>query len=296
MTMGICVLCGKSAGWFRSEHAGCRAADDAAKAQAVAENARNAEAKAQVRATLEADVSATIKAGGDLLELESRLLGRVIDASVGHGDVRNALIAGWTQAAEQMLDDGVLSAEEESNLQNARERFSLDVASLDAHGMFSRAAKAGILRAVMSGEPTPSVEVESGFPINLQRGEKAVWCFSDVDYLEDKVRRQFVGGSQGVSVRIMSGVYYRVGAFKGESVYSTERQHVGKGFLLVTDQGLYFHGSQKSMRIPFRKIVSFTPYKDGIGLMRDAQTAKPQIFQTQDGWFAYNLITNLARR
>ena len=34
---------------------------------------------------------------------------------------------------------------------------------------------------------------------------------------------------------------------------------------------------------------------DGFGLMRDAQTAKPQSFRTGDGWFAFNLATNLAR-
>ena len=30
-------------------------------------------------------------------------------------------------------------------------------------------------------------------------------------------------------------------------------------------------------------------------IMRDAQTAKPQYFRTGDGWFAFNLATNLAQ-
>jgi len=30
-------------------------------------------------------------------------------------------------------------------------------------------------------------------------------------------------------------------------------------------------------------------------VQRDAQTAKAQSFQTGDGWFTYNLITNLAQ-
>lgn len=29
--------------------------------------------------------------------------------------------------------------------------------------------------------------------------------------------------------------------------------------------------------------------------MRDAQTAKPQPFRNRDGWFPYNLGTNLAQ-
>jgi hypothetical protein len=47
--------------------------------------------------------------------------------------------------------------------------------------------------------------------------------------------------------------------------------------------------------VAYDKIVSFTPYSDGIGIQRDAQTAKPQVFVTGDGWFTYNLIANLAK-
>ena len=41
--------------------------------------------------------------------------------------------------------------------------------------------------------------------------------------------------------------------------------------------------------------MSFDPYDDGFGIMRDAQTAKLQTFRTGDGWFPYNLVTNLAQ-
>ena len=47
--------------------------------------------------------------------------------------------------------------------------------------------------------------------------------------------------------------------------------------------------------IVIKNVVNFTPFKDGIGLFRDAANAKPQNFQTGAGWFTYNLITNLAR-
>ena len=45
----------------------------------------------------------------------------------------------------------------------------------------------------------------------------------------------------------------------------------------------------------YDRIVSFEPYEDGFGIMQEAQTAKPQNFRTGDGWFAYNLATNLAQ-
>ena len=39
----------------------------------------------------------------------------------------------------------------------------------------------------------------------------------------------------------------------------------------------------------YNRIVSFGPYQDGFGIMRDAQTAKPQTFRTGDDWFPCNL-------
>ena len=32
----------------------------------------------------------------------------------------------------------------------------------------------------------------------------------------------------------------------------------------------------------YDRIVSFDPYDDGFGIMRDAHTAKPQVYQTVD--------------
>ena len=40
----------------------------------------------------------------------------------------------------------------------------------------------------------------------------------------------------------------------------------------------------------------FLNYDDGFGIIRDAQTAKPQTFRTGDGWFAYNLAVNLSQQ
>ena len=49
----------------------------------------------------------------------------------------------------------------------------------------------------------------------------------------------------------------------------------------------------KSLRLKHEKIISHTPYADGIGVCRDGVSAKPQVFVTGDGWFTYNLaVTN----
>ena len=63
----------------------------------------------------------------------------------------------------------------------------------------------------------------------------------------------------------------------------------------LTTKHIYFADRRKRLRVRYDKIVAFEPFSDGFGIMRDAQTAKPQTFRTGDGWFAYHLVTNLAQ-
>jgi hypothetical protein len=42
-------------------------------------------------------------------------------------------------------------------------------------------------------------------------------------------------------------------------------------------------------------MVAFEPFSYGSGIMRDAQTARPQTFRTGDGRSAHNLAANLAQ-
>ena len=51
--------------------------------------------------------------------------------------------------------------------------------------------------------------------------------------------------------------------------------------------------SRRKFRVRYDRIVSFDPYDDGFGIMRDAQTAKPQTFRTGDSRFTHNLAANL---
>jgi hypothetical protein len=152
-----------------------------------------------------------------------------------------------------------------------------------------------VLREVLNGVVPKRMTFNSNLPINFQKGEQIVWVFPESSYLEDKTRRQYVGQSKGVSVRVMKGVYYRVGAFQGQPVEWIERVHLDTGYVVITNKNLYFAGPSKSLRIPYKKIVSFLSFSDSIGIIRDAANAKPQIFVTGDGWFPYNLLTNLAQ-
>lgn len=193
------------------------------------------------------------------------------------------------------LEDGVLDITEEKRLVEFKDRFYLSQSDLDKNGAMTRITKAAVLRDVLNGVVPKRLSIDTSLPINLQKDEQIIWAFPNSKYLEDKTRRTFIGGSQGMSFRVMKGVYYRAGTFKGHSVEHTERVHIDTGWVVITNKNIYFAGSQKSVRVPYAKIVSFEPYSDGMGIMKDTSTAKAQNFVTGDGWFTYNLVANLAQ-
>ena len=137
--------------------------------------------------------------------------------------------------------------------------------------------------------------VETGFyMLNLAKGEELVWRFDDIEYFEQVQRTHYEGGSSGVSVRIAKGVYYRTGAVKGRPVTTTEMKQKAVGTLFVATKHLYFYSEQKTVKIPYNKVIAFTPYSDGLGVQKDTATAKPQAFRGLDGWFAFNLVSNIS--
>ena len=181
----------------------------------------------------------------------------------------------------------------EAALVKLKDFFSLSQAELDIHGAYSKVAKAAVLREVLEGKVPGIVTFQGRVPFNFQKDEQVVWVFQDVMYGEIRTRRQFVGTSHGMSLRIAKGLYYRTSIFRGTPVESTEMVGVARGMLAVTTKHICFSSAPKSFRLRYGKIVSYQAYSDGIILHREAATAKPQAFVTGDGWFTYNLIINV---
>ena len=275
--MGNCKICGQSAGWFKEYHAEC---------------------KARYKAGLDDLVSVALNA-----VLNPSLCDNLMDRCrsiaqpkrISDENIRDALIVAWGKALDKFLDDGILSVEEEAHLLTFANKFNLAQSDLDRKGQYTRAAQAGVLRDIIEGKIPQRIEFKGSIPFNLQKSETLVWIFHNVSLLEEKTMRSYVGGYQGMSFKIAKGVYYRVGAFKGRPVETTQMVNKGVGALGVTTKNVYFAGSQKSLRVPYNKIIQFIPYSDGIGIHTDAKTAKPIAFVTGEGWFINNLIQNLAQ-
>ena len=205
------------------------------------------------------------------------------------------MLEGWDAAVDILFKDELLTREEEKRLRSYMSYFSLDRG--DRSGDLSRLTKGAVIRDLSEGRlPDASYFNSLSLPFNLPKSESLVWVFSNVDYYERRTRRTRRGVSQGFSVRVMPGIYYQPRAFESESVERNVTEHVDEGALGITDKHIYFSGQEKSFRVRYTRIVSFDGYTDGFGLVRDAASARPQIFVTGDGWFSYNLVSRLAKR
>lgn len=275
--MGICKLCGKDAGWLRSAHKECT------------------ERYVGGTKLVESLVVGAIRNGINQQTIEDKISEFANTFNLDLAGVKPILLTAWDKAAEDALADNLLTKEEEHRLTELAEFFGADTHALSQRPAFMKLVKAAVIRDLCEGKIPARLEIDGQFPLALQKGEQVIWVFKNVQYYESKTRTRFVGGSQGVSVRVMKGVYYRIGAFRGEPVQTTAMVHMDTGLLIVTNKHLAFVGPQKSVRLKHDKIISHTPYSDGIGVCRDAVSAKPQVFITDDGWFTYNVIVNATK-
>ena len=274
--MSNCSFCGNPAGFLRKSHKDCKLGNETSK-QKILSLVSNAGSK-----------------GCDLASLEKEIINLAENNFIRESILEDLILTGWEQAVDQAFDDGVLEIEEETNLMDLGNHFSLSKLDLDENGAYTKLVQGGVLRDILEGIIPKRVKIEGDLPFNFQKTEKLIWLFRNVDYYEQRKRTKYVGGSQGVSIRLAKGVYYRTSAFKGERVETSETVHADTGLFAVTDRYIYFSGDIKKFRIKFDKIIEIEPYRNGIGIQRDAASAKPQSFVTGDGWFIYNLITNVA--
>ncbi len=196
------------------------------------------------------------------------------------------------KAAQDFLSDNIIDDSEQEELDDYTNALRLATDNLPERFRGSDIEKLGqaaILRQLQKGEPPTPMNV--ALPIVLGAKEYVVWVYTNITMYQQKTVRQWVGGSSGVSVRIVKGVYYRTGATKGHPVEHSTWEQMGVGTLVLTNKNVIFYSPNKSVKIPYNKLISYVPYSDGIELHKDGATAKPQAFQGFDSWFMVNFLS-----
>jgi hypothetical protein len=271
--MGICRYCGGKAGFLRSQHKECET-----KHKSVVAEIANA---CWAAATGSYDPN-DAKRWVELKSPEGWI-----------SDPKPFFVKAWGDSVRKDLEDGVLSLEEQERLDHVKEAFGLTAKDLGAAWLMR--CQGMVIREVLEGR-IPEHGIDFQVPLVIQKTEKIIWGWSNVKQFQERNRTTYRGASQGMSFKVAKGVYYRVGATRGEPVVTTSQALVGVGALVFTDKNLYWGGgSGKAIKIPWKKIIAVQSFSDGVGITKDGVSAKPMIFAIGkgEGWLARNLAENL---
>lgn len=191
--------------------------------------------------------------------------------------------------AIKILEDEDITDEKESFMNEFLQKTQLaHTQELMSNRYYLNFVQGLCLKEIKEGKPVDRIKVDE-MPVLLQKEENLLWAYQNVTAYEEKTGRKYQGGSRGYSMRVFKGVYYRVGASNGHSVSYQYKDDMGKGFLILTDKNIIFSGA-KSVKIPLKKILSITPYSDGIEIVKDGANARPYTFAHFDPWFVINAI------
>ena len=274
--MGKCRYCGQSAGLFHNSHAECEQ--------------QHLAGVGRIRGLL-LDCFDNKK---DFYLIRGELENICRGAFVSEESCWQLYRTVFDEAVERYLDDGVIDEGEERTVARFIQFSGMTQTDLNANGSLEKVVQSKVLYELLNGKvPSPRLTIAGDFPFLLSKKEHLIWLFRNVTLHTQKVRRQTVGRTRGVSVRICKGVYYRTGGFRGHPVETTYMERVGTGSVCLTDRHLYFHCPMKALKIPLDKILSLDPCSNGLGIQKDGANDRPLFFENLNSWFCYNAISNL---
>ncbi len=184
------------------------------------------------------------------------------------------------QATENYMKDGLLSDSEQQRIDEYVSSLRLSLPAPIEQSKMLKQLQQGII---------PQTNYHA--PILLGRDEVVLWCYDGVTMWQEKVKREMVGSHSGFSFRVMKGVTYRTGGFKGHPVEHSYMDNAGRGSLYITNKHIIFHSSERSIKIPYKKIIGLNPYQDGMGVQQDGANAKKLVFQGFDCSFVMNIMS-----
>lgn len=195
-------------------------------------------------------------------------------------------------AMNEKLRDKRLSPAEETELNQTLKNLQIDdvtAKSIMPKNSLQDLAFAKLLWQLGNGVFT----VINNPTINLQKNEECYLSFSG-KLLEHKVvTTGYSTGSRGVSVRIMKGVSYRVGAARSTPIKEqVTLKH--PGILYLTNKRLIFASTGKnSFTLKFDKLLTFEVFSDGIGFVIEGWTYLVELSSQHIELFATGLSSSV---
>jgi len=205
--------------------------------------------------------------------------------------VQRSHVEAVTHVARAILEDGVVTTQELDALGRIAHVLGVDWASLPPQLAQTLTIAHTVLR-IGNGQP-PILDPRTTH-LN-EATDELTHAQVGAQVLDERViRREYRGGSSGVSLRVCKGVNYRFGSTRGYSVPVTAVVPVDSGTLSITNQRVVFAGRLKSFSIPWAKVASVEPMADGVHLAFTSRT-KSALIKYTDPTYAEIYAALLAR-
>lgn len=173
-------------------------------------------------------------------------------------------------AVDRSIADRRLSPEEDEHLRRLASDLGVTVSNDSTSTTVLNRFR--ILWRIENGElPTVSA------PVHLQRGEN---CHATLpcSLFETRVVTRAIGYSgPRARIRIAKGLYWNVGAVALAPDRREEWKELDRGSLYVTSKRLIFDGGTKSSNLPWRRVLNFQIYSDGLKIEKDS--GRDQLFK-----------------
>lgn len=267
--MAKCRLCGGKVLPPRRTHAKCRRANEAARVEVAGL----------------ADRWLAGEIGAEAAHSEIERLER--DGFLGRGQRGEALRSRFEKMTREALDDAVLTVEEESQLGEFAELFGLGREELDQNGWYTRYLQSAALRDLLHGRLPQSV-----LPMELEPGETLLWLFPTAQLTEGASRQRGVSLGEAATVRVSDGLYFRMADLRRSGGETDVQKPVDVGPLGVTNRYAHFAGKRSRFRIRLEDLERLEPTAKGVVFRRPGRSGNFEGFETGDGWFLVNLLTN----
>jgi hypothetical protein len=248
---GSCQVCGASLGFFRKLGGQPLCSDCEQRGRKERQEARAAYTNSVQ--TLTASPSSTALTG-----FQGASPALLQASGLTEQEQRAVHIQAFRALIDSTLADDSLSEDEEGRLNEVglalgigAEVFTSDLADVFPRFIIAR-ANAGRLPVLQQPR------------MMLKKGEV---CYAETEagLIKEVAVREYHGGSQGVSFRIVKGVRYHVGASRGRFVtVGTRREVADEGELTITSQRAVYRGAKRTIEHQYSKLVGLDVFEDGI--------------------------------
>jgi hypothetical protein len=312
--MGRCRYCGEKAGFLLRKHPECHRAFLAAPDVLLSELFELGKRMIPDEVTIESEENGTIslsasfddeKLSDELAEEIKKCFLKAEGVSLPKSKQKDVAMEACFSLVDHYLEDDNLGDNELGGVFTFNA--ACDLGSHEKQNLFGQLIEQARILNRISKKDTSipnittaarTVEAKEDFPLLLMKSEKLVHT-AHVEFHEERTKTLYVGGSDGVSIRIAKGVYYRTSGFKGERIQEHNMEIIDSGLFALTTKHIYFHGSRKSFRTRLDRVVAIEPFSDGIGIRKAGTTARPQIFRDLNSnypinsWFVANAIRSI---